>query len=146
MPPDEESFRFASKKARGAIALAIVAVLMAASYWIGMGWFESHKKDVCYRQQLSIEEMVTEYQRVNAVGTPPAYLEDIQGYKEPSCPDGGEYVWNPITGIVECTFHGHHGEDYGKKKNKVAGQEVEIIQVETKSGGGGGDDLSGVLG
>lgn len=123
-------------KARRYQIIAIVFLLvsiLACGAWFFLGkTMTSNKQIQCFTYQVNVEQLAENYMTVNGFSSLPAYVEDIPNFGQiaSSCPDGGQYTWNPVTGEYSCSFHGHHPDGFAAPQSSTVATNTEAVVEE----------------
>ena len=112
------------KKARKyniiAIAFFILVVLICLFYVFFIQQFKTNRELTCWSYQVQVEQLSSQYVTVNGFSSNPAYIEDIPTFGSgPSCPSGGTYTWNPVSGTYTCSEHGHHPSTFAQPQSET---------------------------
>lgn len=124
-------------KARKYKAFAFVMLalsLLSCGAWFMFGNFSvSQRQSNCWTYELTVEQLAQKYVTNNGLDSYPAYIEDVPGFTDLSysCPSGGSYTWNPVTGEYYCSEHGHHTDEFGEPTSTT--QSVVTKQVENEN-------------
>lgn len=124
-----ESVRKARRFKVLALAALVTAILCAGAFYMLQVNGTNGRQTSCWRNELAAEQAAQSYVKANGFSSAPAYLEDIPGFdmEKIKCPDGGEYTWNPVTGELSCSEHGHHPSSFGAAQNQNLGTTTSSV-------------------
>ena len=112
----------------GFIGLAIAVIAFIMNLVLYQSGVTSHQ-NACWNNELKAEQLAQQYVTTNGFTSLPAYLEDIPGFTDMNltCPDGGTYTWNPVTGEYYCSEHEHHPDSFGQAQSIQLGTQTTTV-------------------
>jgi hypothetical protein len=84
------------------IAVALVAVLALAG--CAQGPTAAEQKAKCFANESMVETAMSLFKADSGMDAP---LQDVLDKTHAVCPSGGKYSYDPATGKVTCSIHGH---------------------------------------
>ena len=85
-----------------AIAIVLVAALALAG--CAQGPTAAEQKATCFANEATVETAMSLFKADSGLDAP---LQDVLDKTHAVCPSGGTYSYDPATGKVTCSVHGH---------------------------------------
>lgn len=121
------------RKSRKYLAVGIVSVIIVAAIggivYCMSGQLVAARQSSCWAYEQTVEQFAESYASQNGLASYPAYLEDIPGADDVitgTCPDSGEYTWNPVTGEYTCSVHGHYPDGWNAPRSQSLGTTTTV--------------------
>lgn len=131
---DEYGISLKSKKKAGryriiSVLFLLLVIACSAGAFMYKQQLVQLNRDKCWNYQSLIESKIGQYVRENGLSANPAYIEDVPGISgiKFSCPDGGEFTWDPVNGTYKCSEHGHYPDWFVTPESVVTGTDVVAV-------------------